>query len=126
MTTMIIISNNQSYKENFWNLHFKCFKMTKYWRLNKTSSGSGSRSRSFQSFQICSLIFFAYFYAKTWWTIQKSGNFDNFSFFNGSFLGFESKKFLVDILPLGSGSVDPQIFADPDPRSQNLEDPKHW
>ena len=24
-------------------------------------------------------------------------------------------KFLVDILPLGSGSVDPHIFADPDP-----------
>jgi len=22
--------------------------------------------------------------------------------------------------------LDPQIFADPDPRSQNLEDPKHW
>ena len=40
--------------------------------------------------------------------------------------------FLVDILPLGSGSVDPHIFADPDQRGQNLEDstdpgpdPKH-
>ena len=38
---------------------------------------------------------------------------------------------LVDILPLGSGSVDPHIFADPDPGSQNLADPtdpdpKHW
>ena len=30
---------------------------------------------------------------------------------------------LVDILPLGSGSVDPHIFADPDPGSQNLADP---
>ena len=40
-------------------------------------------------------------------------------------------QFLVDILPLGSGSVDPHIFADPDPGSQNLADPtdpnpKHW
>ena len=46
-------------------------------------------------------------------------------------------QFLVDILPLGSGSVDPHIFADPDPDpgSQNLADPtdpdpdpdpKHW
>ena len=31
-------------------------------------------------------------------------------------------QFLVDILPLGSGSVDPQIFAHPDPGS-NLADP---
>ena len=50
------------------------------------------------------------------------------SFFHSSDLGFESKKvfflqFLVDILPLGSGSVDPHIFADPDPGSQNLADP---
>ena len=40
-------------------------------------------------------------------------------------------QFLVDILPLGSGSVDSHIFADPDPGSQNLADPtdpdpKHW
>ena len=38
---------------------------------------------------------------------------------------------LVDSLPLGSGSVDPHIFVDPDPGSQNLADPtdpdpKHW
>ena len=32
-------------------------------------------------------------------------------------------QFLVDILPLESGSVDPHIFADPDPGSQNLTDP---
>ena len=32
-------------------------------------------------------------------------------------------QFLVDILPLRSGSVDLQIFADPDPGSQNLADP---
>ena len=40
-------------------------------------------------------------------------------------------QFLVDILLLGSGSVDPHILADPDPGSQNLADPtdpdpKHW
>ena len=49
-------------------------------------------------------------------------------------MGFRSKifflQFLVDILPLESGSVDPHIFADPDPGSQNLADqtdpdPKH-
>ena len=48
-------------------------------------------------------------------------------FFKSSDLGFRSKKvffqFMVDILPLGSGSVDPHIFADPDPGSQNLADP---
>jgi len=32
-------------------------------------------------------------------------------------------QFLVDILPLGSRSVDPHIFADPDPGNQNLADP---
>ena len=40
-------------------------------------------------------------------------------------------QFLVDILTIGSGSVDPHIFADPDPGSQNFvdstdPDPKHW
>ena len=40
-------------------------------------------------------------------------------------------QFLVDILSLGSGSVDPHIFADPDPGSQNHADPtdpdpEHW
>ena len=44
-------------------------------------------------------------------------------------------QFLVDILSLGFGSVDPHIFVDPDPDpgSQNLADlmdpdpePKHW
>ena len=44
-------------------------------------------------------------------------------------LGLRSKKdfflqFLFDILPLGSGSVDP-IFGDPDPGSQNFPDPDH-
>ena len=34
-------------------------------------------------------------------------------------------QFLVDILPFGSGSEDPHIFADPDPEGQNLADPKH-
>jgi len=52
-------------------------------------------------------------------------------------LGFRSKnvflQFLADILPLGSGSVDPHIFVDTDPGSQNLADPtdldadpKYW
>ena len=35
-------------------------------------------------------------------------------------------QFLVNILPLVSGSVDLHIFSDPDPGSQNLADPKHW
>ena len=72
-------------------------------------------------------VFFACFYAKTCLTIQKLGNFYILSFFNSSDLGFEIKnfflQFLVDIFPLGSGSVDPHIFADPDPGSQNLADP---
>ena len=33
-------------------------------------------------------------------------------------------QFWFDILSLESGSVDPHIFADPDPGSQNLADPK--
>ena len=55
-------------------------------------------------------------------------------FYNISFsivssdLGLESKIFDFavfgqDILPLGSGSVNPHIFAYPIPGSQNLEDP---
>ena len=40
-------------------------------------------------------------------------------------------QFLVNIWLHGSGSVDPHIFPDPDPGSQNLADPtdpdpKHW
>ena len=40
-------------------------------------------------------------------------------------------QFLVDILPLGSGSLDPHIFTDLDQGSQSLSDPmdpdpKHW
>ena len=40
-----------------------------------------------------------------------------------SFNSSEKKKisqFLVDIFPLGSRAVDPHIFADPDPGSQNM------
>ena len=49
-------------------------------------------------------------------------------FFNSSDFGFKSKlyfffRFWVDILPLGSGSVDPHICIDRDPGSQNLADP---
>ena len=50
--------------------------------------------------------------------------------FKSSDFDFRDKKvfflqFLVEILPLGSGSVDLHIFADPDsdPGSQNLADP---
>ena len=32
------------------------------------------------------------------------------------------KSFFYFLLPLGSGSVNPHIFADPDPGSKNLED----
>ena len=53
--------------------------------------------------------------------------FDNHSLFRFGFLGVKDfcLQFLVDILPFGSGSVDPHIFA-----SQNLvdsmdPDPKH-
>ena len=35
-----------------------------------------------------------------------------------------SLAFLVDILPLGSGSVDPHNFLDSDPGSRNVLDPK--
>ena len=60
--------------------------------------------------------FFTYFYLKT---IQKWGNFYNLPFIKSSDLGFISKnvfflQFLVDILPIASGSVDLHIFADPD------------
>ena len=45
-------------------------------------------------------------------------------FSKGQILDLEVKKaflqFLVNILPLGSGSVDPHIFVDPDPESQIL------
>ena len=72
-------------------------------------------------FQIICFIFFVYFYPETWWTIQKWGNFIISLFFKSLDFGFRSKKvflqFFVDILPLGSGSVDPTY---PDP------DPKHW
>ena len=40
-----------------------------------------------------------------------------------SFNSSDFLQFLVDILPLRAGSVDPHIFADLDPGSQNLADP---
>ena len=46
------------------------------------------------NFQIFCFIFFAYFYPKTWWTIQKWRNFYNLSFFTSSDLGFRSKAVL--------------------------------
>ena len=59
-------------------------------------------------------------------TIQRSGNFHILSFFNKIWvLRVKSfvLPFLVDILFLGSRSVDPQLFADPDSGSQNLANP---
>ena len=61
-----------------------------------------------------------------------SGNFYILSFINSSDLVFGSNIFLqywVDILPLGSGTVDPH--PNPDPGSQNVSnpmdpDPKQW
>ena len=52
----------------------------------------------------------------------------NLTFFTSSDLGFRSKKFFFAVfgryfIPLGSGSIDPHIFADPDAGSQNLADP---
>ena len=43
------------------------------------------------------LIFFAYLYAKTCWTIHKSRHFYNLSFFNSSDFGFEIKIFFVAV-----------------------------
>ena len=67
------------------------------------------------------LLIFSLIFMLTWWTIQKSGNFYNLSFFNLRVRFF--LQFLVAILPLGSRSVEPHTFADPGPRSQNLADP---
>ena len=77
-----------------------------------------------QIFQICRLNL----YAKTWWTIAKSGSFYNL-FFSIVHVWVLRVNFFFAVfgwfLPLGSGSVDPHIFADPDPEpgSQNLADP---
>jgi len=62
---------------------------------------------------------------------EKSGNLYDRSFSIVQILGFERKfflRFFVDILPLGSGSMDPHIFSDPEPGRKNLTDPdpKHW
>ena len=50
-------------------------------------------------------------------------------FFKSLDLGFNSihffLQFLVVSLPLGFVSVDPHIFADPDPGSQNSADPTY-
>ena len=51
---------------------------------------------------------------------------NNFKFFAQIWILGSNKLFLqylVDIVSLGSGPVDPHMFADPDPGSQNLADP---
>ena len=72
------------------------------------------------NFQICCCFFPLIFNLKV---NEPFRNFYNLSFFKSSDLGLGVKvffAFLVDILPLGSRSVDP------DPGSQNIPDPKHW
>jgi len=57
---------------------------------------------------------------------SENRNFNNLSFFISSDLGeqkFFFLQFLVDISIYGS--VNPHIFADPDPGRQNLADPNH-
>ena len=71
--------------------------------------------------------FFRLVYAETRLTIQKAEIFIISLFSIVQIIALESRKtcffeFLVDILPLGSGSVDPHIFANPDPESQNRAD----
>ena len=81
-----------------------------------------------QNFQTCCLIFFAYFYAKTWWTIQISGNFYNLSF---SIVQIWVLRVIFFCSLLIFCPLDPD--PDPDPGSENLADPtdpdpdpKHW
>ena len=87
-------------------------------------------------YRIFNIFYFAYFYAKTYRTIQKSGHFLNLSFLIVQILILRVQlflQFLADALRLGSGSVDSHTFGDPDPNSgsQNFADltdpdPKHW
>ena len=86
-----------------------------------SKSGSGSRSLKIYWFFFNKTKFsnylshvFRLFLCKTYWTIHKSGNFNN-TFLQKFRFGF--LQFLDDILPLGSGSVDS------DPGSQNFADP---
>ena len=70
---------------------------------------------------------FSLFLCKTCWTIQKSGNFNNLSFFKSLDLGFESKTVFFAVF---GWYFAPWIririfFADSDPGSQNHPDPKH-
>ena len=68
-------------------------------------------------FKFFVLFFFAYFYPKIWWIIQKWGYIFIISLFSKVQiwdLGVKKiffLQFLVDILPLGSGSLDLHIFA---------------
>jgi len=49
------------------------------------------------NFQMFCFIFFACFYPKTWWTIQKWGNFYNFSFLKIQIWGLGVKKFFFAV-----------------------------
>ena len=89
-------------------IKFQCGSESGSWiRTEKTGSkpgtGSGSRSWTLLSdlliflrhrfVKSIFLLYFANFYAKTWWTIQISRNFYNLSFLNSSDLGIQSKIF---------------------------------
>ena len=49
------------------------------------------------NFQIFRFICFAYFYSKTWWTIQKWGNFYNLSFFQKFRVDPDPRHFFIQI-----------------------------
>ena len=73
--------------------------------------------------------FFRLFLCYNLITIQRSGKFYNLSFPIVQIWVLRLKEVFssgFDILPLGSGSVDPHVFADLDLESQNVADPKHW
>ena len=89
------------------------------------NNGSGFGSRSFLYFfnkKLFSKIFSHIFILKL---DEPFRNEEIFSKVQIWILGvkFFFSQFLVDILALGSGSVDPHIFVDPDPGRQNLADP---
>ena len=72
------------------------------------------RGDMIKTFEI--LILRAFYFSLTWSVVPWKWSF--FFFFNSSDLSFEIKQFVlwVEILPLGSGSVNLHIFANP----------KHW
>ena len=66
-----------------------------------------------KSFSNFLFYFFAYFYPKPLWTIQKWGKLYNLSFFKKSDLGFRSKSFFYPLDPAPQNLADP---TNPDPK----------